>query len=147
LGTKELQKQIQQEREQEELHRITGGHKNKTSFLDKGIDWMYTEGGGGPSKEETGDLLLGKKFTERDFQTELAAELGVERILGLVTCTSTTEKPLLSYAIELKEPAADRNRSFAVDATDTSHIYEEEDVFDRNKEFHLRHEDPMYKIR
>lgn len=58
---KEIQKQIQVEREREELERISGRISSK---IDRGIDWMY-EGGAKEEDEmnkEAESYLLGKSF-------------------------------------------------------------------------------------
>jgi predicted phage gp36 major capsid-like protein len=46
--TKELARQIQQEREQDELDRISG----KKTLMDRGIDWMYQGGTSGDLAKE-----------------------------------------------------------------------------------------------
>ena len=71
--TQELAKQIQQEREQEELEKISG---KKGPKLDRGIDWMYQGPTGELAKEDSErkaeEFLLGKEFvgegaTQGDF--------------------------------------------------------------------------------
>jgi hypothetical protein len=141
---KELQRQIQLDREQEEMNRITGQDKKKGA-LDKGIDWMYSEGGGMKTADELNEeFLLGKKFTGRDFMQQAAAidekakkEGNINHILE-----SVAEKPSTLNSSTNQEPTA---------LPEKNHIQKvanyDDDALARNREFHLRYEDPMYMVR
>lgn len=129
---KELAKQIQQEREEEELNRLSG--RNSTR-LDRGIDWMYQ---GGPrsdgkltayeeeqKKKEQEEYLLGKEYNPNNVaKGDLAAEdsnVGVNMVL-----TRTSEI--------VDDSRVEKERT------------ERDDIQDWNSNFHLRHEDPMFMV-
>jgi hypothetical protein len=144
----ELQRQIQSDREQEEMNRITGQDKKKGT-IDKGIDWMYSEGGGMKTAEDFNEeFLLGKKFTNRDFLQQQATTSNHttkqdEGTMDIIL-DSVAEKPLLSSlnssGTPKTFPSKDKNQ-IQRDTTD------EDDAMARNREFHLRYEDPMYMVR
>ena len=137
--TKELARQIQQEREREEFDKLAG----KKTHMDRGIDWMYqgqaaTAGGDGkPSALEEEDAarkaeeyLLGKEFNgegaaKGDFAQGGHSE-GVNAVVKL-------------------EP---RGASAAAAATSTASMTNaaESTVADRNEAFRQRVEDPMFMV-
>jgi hypothetical protein len=127
--TKELARQIQQEREQEEIDRISG---RKSHRLDRGIDWMYqgvkSEAAQEDKRKEAEDYLLGKTYAggvkeappSGDFVQEQNIKEGVDAVVAGVT-GAEDEKPA---AFPQQEPS----------------------VADRNEAFRLRHEDPMFLV-
>ncbi len=141
---KELQRQIQLDREQEEMNRITGQDKKKGA-LDKGIDWMYSEGGGMKTSEELNEeFLMGKKFTGRDFMQQAAAvdeKAKKEGSINLIL-ESVAENPSTFNSSTVQEPAAVPVKN---DIQKVANY--DDDALARNREFHLRYEDPMYLVR
>jgi len=127
--TKELAKQIQQEREQEELDKISG---KKGPKLDRGIDWMYQGGGGQVAKEdaerEAEEFLLGKEYvaegtTVGDFDNGDQGQ-GINTVIK-------------SQPVEETATAA---------GAGSSAFANEPSVKDRNEDFRLRVEDPMFLV-
>eukprot|EP00957_Ditylum_brightwellii_P166142 12648899-Ditylum_brightwellii.AAC.1 len=107
----------------------------KTKRLDRGIDWMYAGGVGGPQyeeeerKKESEEYLLGKEFNPNhaaaasgDFNLSGAAGRTVENVV------SAPPPPPLPKEEE-EEEAPNTNT-----------------VEHRNESFHLRHEDPMFLV-
>ena len=132
--TKELAKQIQQEREEEELAEITGQKKK----LDRGIDWMYqgsnaqSEVAKEDARKEQEEYLLGKEFVPAQASKgDLDAE---DESQGLhAVMAKAADAPVAEDKQEVEEerkPAA----------------YTEPSVHDRNEAFRMRHEDPMFAI-
>lgn len=129
--TAELAKQIQQEREDEELNQIAGKKK-----LDRGIDWMYTsyhkdsETAKEDAAKEAEEYLLGKEFAPAaklvgDLDTAAAdSHAGVNAVVASAAAAAAIDD-------DRKRPA----------------YYQEEDsVAQRNEAFRLRHEDPMFAV-
>lgn len=135
--TKELAKQIQQEREQEELERISG---KKSTTLDRGIDWMYQQGGANSevakqdAERRAEEFLLGKEFvgggaTAGDFDNG-DQDQGIHNVLQ----QQQQQQPPPQ---EDNKPEADASRTAAV---------AEASVKDRNEDFRMRVEDPMFMV-
>lgn len=130
----ELAREIQQEREAEELNRIAG----TKSIKDRGIDWMYQEGtltdlAKEDAKKEGEEYLLGKEFvakgaTQGDFDDGNKKE-GIHSALG------STE----SEGIRRQEPGAQEMDSPAINLDPNSVQY-------RNENFRMRVEDPMFFV-
>jgi hypothetical protein len=125
--TRELAKQIQQEREAEEMDRISG----KKRTMDRGIDWMYQGGAANELAKEDAEkhaeeFLLGKEFvgagaTQGDFD-------GGDEQQGINSVIPTA-------AAEASVPKAEEEDRFM-----------EPSVKDRNESFRLRVEDPMFQV-
>lgn len=125
--TKELARQIQQEREQEELDKISG----KKTTKDRGIDWMYQHGPNSESAKEyeakrNEEFLLGKEYaadgaTSGDFDNGDIKE-GIFNVLE--NSTEEQEAPTQESAYYNQEPS----------------------VKDRNEQFRMRVEDPMFHV-
>ena len=122
--TKDLAKQIQQEREQEELEKISG---KKGPKLDRGIDWMYQGTTGELAKEDAErkaeEFLLGKEYvpegaTQGDFDNG-DQDQGINSVLK-----------------KQEEPAKPASSAFDLEPS----------VKDRNEDFRLRVEDPMFFV-
>lgn len=144
----ELQRQIQLDREQEEMNRITGQDKKRES-IDKGIDWMYSEGGGMKTAEDLNEeFLLGKKFTNRDFlqQEATTSNNTTKQHEGTmdIILDSVAENPLLS---SLNSSGTQKNFLSNEKNQVQRDTNDEDDAMARNREFHLRYEDPMYMVR
>jgi hypothetical protein len=129
--TKELAKQIQQEREEEELEKISG---KKGPKLDRGIDWMYQGSTGELAKEDSErkaeEFLLGKEFvgdgaTQGDFDNG-------DQDQGINTVLRQQE----AHAAVDQGDAAASSSAFA----------NEPSVKDRNEDFRMRVEDPMFMV-
>lgn len=123
--TKELAKQIQQEREQEELDKIAG---KKSSTLDRGIDWMYQHGSHTEvAKEDAAkkqeEFLLGKDFVAGD--TATGDFDNGDQTAGIHNVMAHQEQP-------------------AQQEQQVSHY--EPSVKDRNESFRMRIEDPMFAV-
>jgi hypothetical protein len=124
--TQELAKQIQHEREREELEALTG----KKTTLDRGIDWMY-QGQNAQSEiaeqdaiKKSEEYLLGKEYVPEgaikgDLDDGQAME-GVNAVLAAATVADT--------------------------AGQSSTAYSEQTVAERNEAFRVRHEDPMFAV-
>lgn len=142
----EIQRQIQLDRELEEMNRITGQEKKKGS-IDKGIDWMYSEGGGMKTAEDLNEeFLLGKKFTNHDFLQQEATSNEKTKQEGSmdIILDSVAEKKTLSTL-----HTSDTQNLFASNDENQvqRHVNDDDDAMARNREFHLRYEDPMYMVR
>jgi len=142
----EVQRQIQLDREQEEMNRITGQEKKKGS-IDKGIDWMYSEGGGMKTAEDLNEeFLLGKKFTNRDFLQQEAIsndKTKQEGNMDIILDSVAEKKPSSTLH------SSDNRKLFASNDKNQVQTYtnDDDDAMARNREFHLRYEDPMYMVR
>ena len=121
--TKELARQIQQEREQDELDAISG---KKTSHLDRGIAWMHEGGTGEVAKEDlrkkNEEYLMGKEYAPQgvkggDFAVDGALD-GVNAVMAGATAESVKMYPSQNGA----------------------------SVADKNEAFRMRHEDPMFLV-
>jgi hypothetical protein len=125
--TKELARQIQQEREQEDLDKISG----KSTRKDRGIDWMYTHGPNSEMVKEdeakrNEEFLLGKEYvadgaTTGDFDNGDQKE-GIYNVMSK-TMEEQEAPPL---------PSCDN---------------QEPSVKDRNEQFRMRVEDPMFHVK
>ena len=122
---KELAKQIQQEREQEEMDNIAG---KKSTKIDRGIDWMYhgqqknSEIAQADAAKKNEEYLLGKAYAPEsqavgDFDASAQLKEGVNAVL------------------EAKKPPPQEEPA-----------YKEPTVADRNEAFRMRHEDPMFQV-
>lgn len=129
--TKELAKQIQQEREEEELAKISGKRGTK---LDRGIDWMYQGTTGDLAKEDAErkaeEFLLGKEYvpegvTHGDFDGGDQHE-GINNVLKQAEETHPVATSLPEHHDEGPMEAS---------------------VKDRNEDFRLRLEDPMFMVK
>lgn len=131
--TKELAKQIQQEREEEEMDRIAGKKSNR---LDRGIDWMYqgvtSEAAQEDAKKSAEDYLMGKEFTggtaampQGDLVQAENEKEGVNAVLS-------------SVAVAEPESTATNNSRASIMSGPS--------VADRNEAFRVRHEDPMFMV-
>ena len=121
--TKELARQIQQEREQDELDAISG---KKTSHLDRGIAWMHEGGTGEVAKEDlrkkNEEYLMGKEYAPQGVK---GGDFAVDGVLDGV------------------------NAVMAGAATESSIIYPSQNgasVAEKNEAFRMRHEDPMFLV-
>ena len=143
---KELAKQIQQERQEEELNQMTG----RKTRLDRGIDWMYQGSAGSGERhafeeeqqqKDAEDFLLGKEYNDNvqhkkggDFCNAEEASGGVAAVLTNASAVAestqrhvrTNEAPLQTPIPSVKEPE-DESREW-------------------NKEFRLKLEDPMFQV-
>lgn len=134
--TKELARQIQQEREEEELDKVAGTKKKR----DRGIDWMY-EGGNAHSevakedaKKEAEEYLLGKEFS--------AAQQSVGHF-------NAEDKNEGIYAVLKQPPVSKDSGDAAVEETYTMKdppVASMPSVHDRNESFRMRYEDPMFAV-
>jgi N-terminal domain of CBF1 interacting co-repressor CIR/Pre-mRNA splicing factor len=123
--TRELAKQIQREREEEDLDRIAGRKSNR---LDRGIDWMYQGVTSEASKEDAKKLaeeyLLGKEFNDAKFVPQ-KGDLVEEEMHGyhkIIPKLDTDNTPS-----SMSKPSG---------AT----------VAERNEAYRIQHEDPMFII-
>lgn len=138
--TKELAKQIQQEREEEELDKIAG---RKNVRRDRGIDWMYQGGTGAAAKEEelrkNEEYLLGKEFQPGG---ETAGGDFANLETGGVNDVLTAAKKPAAAASEPEPAVAAAEEDVAAVASAPA----EPSVADRNEAFRMRHEDPMFVV-
>eukprot|EP00592_Proboscia_alata_P000121 CAMPEP_0194373000 /NCGR_PEP_ID=MMETSP0174-20130528/21426_1 /TAXON_ID=216777 /ORGANISM="Proboscia alata, Strain PI-D3" /LENGTH=536 /DNA_ID=CAMNT_0039151837 /DNA_START=132 /DNA_END=1742 /DNA_ORIENTATION=- len=133
LKTTELAKQIKAEREQDEFNRISNRKGNGT---DRGIDWMYQEGGGKKEQDiekekKSEDFLLGKAITADVFQSnDVNEEEDGVGIGGVMPQLAVSSSSITNQKVE-EEEEKDHEASRALD---------------RNEEFRIRHEDPMHLV-
>ena len=123
--TKELAKQIQQEREREELDRISG----KKTVMDRGIDWMYQGSAAGDlakkdAEKRAEEFLMGKEYvgegaTQGDFD-DGDQKQGIHNVVAHAAAAQPEEQ--------------------------NDEWYNEPSVKDRNENFRLRVEDPMFLV-
>jgi hypothetical protein len=125
--TLELSKQIQREREEEDLDRIAG---RKTNRLDRGIDWMYqgvtSEAAKEDVKKQAEEYLLGKEFTggpTLQIKGDLAQALDQNDGVNAVVTNFAADQPAEKFA-PLDGPS----------------------VAERNEAFRVKHEDPMFLV-
>jgi hypothetical protein len=134
----ELAKEIQQERENEELNRIAG----KTTIKDRGIDWMYQEGTNHElakedAHKEAEEFLLGKEFVgegavQGDFHDGNQKE-------GI--CNALTKTTEAAAGINKQQPdELQKYRSEAQVNADHNSVHY------RNENFRMRNEDPMFLV-
>jgi hypothetical protein len=133
--TAELSRQIQQEREQDELDKIAG----KTGRLDRGIDWMYS----GQHKyteeqeaKEAEEYLLGKQVVgDGGKKSDLDVGNDNEGVNAVVQAASTA-------AVSANAAAVTNNTYGPSGVAATA----EPSVAERNEAFRVRHEDPMFQV-
>ncbi len=135
--TKELARQIQQEREEEELDKVAGTKKKR----DRGIDWMY-EGGNAHSelakedaKKQAEEYLLGKEFAATQpsgghFNAEDKNE-GIHAVLKQPPASNDMKDIAIGTEASMDEPASSNYLP---------------SVHDRNESFRMRYEDPMFAV-
>jgi N-terminal domain of CBF1 interacting co-repressor CIR/Pre-mRNA splicing factor len=135
--TAELAKQIQQEREEEELSRIAGRKK-----LDRGIDWMYTghhkdsEVAQEDAAKEAEEYLLGKKFAAPATKTMGDLDAAVDGSEGVNAVVAAVDRGSCSAV----------HRHHGEDEGGATIPYTEDSVAQRNEAFRMRHEDPMFMV-
>ena len=130
----ELAKQIQQEREQEELDKIAG--KSSGSRMDRGIDWMYhghekeSEIAKQDAAKKSEEYLLGKEFVPDTVKGDLAAAAEETQGMNAVVTTASTQQSTDNLEDGESKPPA----------------WSEPSVAERNEAFRMRHEDPMFAV-
>ena len=146
--TKELAKQIQQEREQDEMERISG---KKSSTLDRGIDWMYQGGGSNTelakqdAEKKAEEYLLGKEFvgggaTAGDFDSGDQNE-GINAVVATAAGGAAVPEAAAAPPSSAYGPAG-----VTAEVDDDRKMMAEPSVKDRNESFRLRVEDPMFQV-
>ena len=148
---KELQTQIQLEREKEEFEKLAG----KKSKGDRGVNWMYEEGGGpaygenaeleaAKEEEEKEAYLLGKEYVPQGQEKHVGDFAEAATMGGVLEKASTRGATIGAGAV-----AADvRNDEAHVRLKDDNEeqMKDDDGRSEFNKEFHLRHEDPMFAV-
>lgn len=137
--TAELAKQIQQEREDDELSKIAGRKQ-----LDRGIDWMYTghhkdsETAKEDAAKQAEEYLLGKEFAP-------SSSLGRAHVAGDLNAAADLHEGVNAVvaAVIDKDGNDDNDRKPAASAAS---YYQEDSVAQRNEAFRMRHEDPMFAV-
>ena len=133
--TQELAKQIQREREEEDLDRIAGRKSNR---LDKGIDWMYqgvkSDAAQEDAKKQAEEYLLGKEFTG-------GPSLQIKGDLAQALEQNDGVNAVISNLASDRAPVADHTPSSQIP------VMSEPSVAERNEAFRVRLEDPMYFVR
>ena len=144
--TKELARQIQQEREQEELERLTGQtNKNK---LDRGIDWMYHHGSGELAKQDADrkaeEFLLGKEYVPDGKLVSSFSGAGGGDFVVTKPPSETASGPGLETVLP---KAASAPATTPPEGFPQQQDHEEgPSVAERNEAFRLQHEDPMFLV-
>jgi hypothetical protein len=118
----ELAKEIQQERQEEELAKIAGGQA--LTKLDRGIDWMYN----GQSK--TSEIARHDEWKQQE-----------EFLLGKQVVDTT----LIKGDLDVAQQAEGVNKAVASVAV-ARNAYAEPSVAERNEAFRVRLEDPMFAV-
>eukprot|EP00540_Astrosyne_radiata_P010082 CAMPEP_0116847554 /NCGR_PEP_ID=MMETSP0418-20121206/14500_1 /TAXON_ID=1158023 /ORGANISM="Astrosyne radiata, Strain 13vi08-1A" /LENGTH=422 /DNA_ID=CAMNT_0004479015 /DNA_START=9 /DNA_END=1277 /DNA_ORIENTATION=- len=139
--TKELARQIQQEREQEELDRIAGRKSNR---LDRGIDWMYQGATGGELAKEDAEkkaeeFLLGKAYVP---EGEHTGDFAVPRSDALDAVVSSAAAVASGEVLHQDQPSQEPEGSQPTRGV----LGAEPSVAERNEAFRLKHEDPMFLV-
>ena len=124
--TKELARQIQQEREQDELDAIAG---KKSSHLDRGIAWMHEGGKGEAAKEDQRkqdeEFLLGKAYAPEGVKGgDFAVDEVQDGVNVVIASAAAAAGPALAALPSQAGPS----------------------VADKNEAFRMRHEDPMFLV-
>jgi N-terminal domain of CBF1 interacting co-repressor CIR/Pre-mRNA splicing factor len=157
--TKELARQIQQEREEEEFAKISG----KTTIKDRGIDWIYQGGTTGElakqdAEKKQEEYLLGKEFTDDgavkgDFDDGQQQPDGIHNVISKAAASTTTAAAAATSGIKPNGgtasssyygPASSTGVAAGAAAASSSHL--EASVASRNEEFRMRMEDPMFLV-
>jgi len=121
--TKQLAEQIKLEREEEELDAMRGSNRNRK---DRGIAWMYQEGGEAAmedKRKQAEEYLLGKEFVP-----DVKKTADEDQKQGINAVVSATESILPTKKVDPSQ---------------------EEEIIDpskRNEAFRLQHEDPMFFV-
>lgn len=141
--TRELAKQIQQEREEEELAKIAG--KSSATRKDRGIDWMYQGGTAQAKREEeerkNEEYLLGKEFQPSG---KAAGDFDDLETGGVNSVVGNAKMPAKQQ--EQEEPPVALEAAVPDASAATTSMSAEPSVADRNEAFRMRHEDPMYLV-
>lgn len=150
--TKELAKQIQQEREQEEFDRIAG----KKTLKDRGIDWIYQGGTTGElakqdAEEKQEEFLLGKEYVAEgavkgDFDDGQQQSDGIHNVVSKAAASSVgpTKSDEANNSMSAYGPVGATSASAATATASSSHL--ETGVASRNEDFRMRMEDPMFMV-
>ena len=140
IRTSELAKQIQIEREQNEIDDITGGgdgggdRKKKKKIYDRGIDWMYTG--------QTKDSQIAKEDALKIAEEYLLGKpIAFHGAVAVTETTTGTQLPVVSAA------AATSPITGTIEDTKAEfehNIYGDQDIptFKKNHKY----EDPMYAV-
>lgn len=136
--TKELARQIQQEREREEFDRLAG----KKTHLDRGIDWMYQGHAAGDSKPSA---LEEEDASKRAEEYLLGKEYAPEGSAAAGDFTQGSASEGVNAVVKL-EPARPDAKMAAAAASSSGPAYAEPSVADRNEAFRQRVEDPMFMV-
>lgn len=133
--TSELARQIQQEREQDELDEMAG----KKRIMDRGIDWMYhghekqSEVAREDAEKKAEEYLLGKVYVSDNNKIvgdlEVEANEGVNAVIASAAAKRTIEHD------------DDNNHN-----NDNQNYWNEPTVAQRNEAFRVKMEDPMYAV-
>eukprot|EP00956_Cyclotella_meneghiniana_P006367 scaffold8354_cov68-Cyclotella_meneghiniana.AAC.6 len=147
---KELQVQIQLEREKEEFERLAG----KKSKGDRGVNWMYEEGGGPAYDGENAELeaakeaeeneayLLGKEYVPKG-QEKTVGDFAEAASMGGVLEKASTRGATIGVG-DLMSAGGEAAVHLKDDNEET--VPEDDGRSEFNREFHLKHEDPMFAV-
>ena len=141
VRTTELAKQIQIEREQNEINDITGGNtstNSKKKIYDRGIDWMYT----GQTKDSEIAKEDAKKIAEEYLLGKPIAFHGAAGSLPVTTTTTTTT---IAGSIEVSRTIDASMINEAVAPETAVSEYAHNDDIPSFKQNH-KYEDPMYAV-
>jgi len=130
----ELAREIQQEREAEELNQIAG----KKSIKDRGIDWMYSEGTSTElakeqAEKEAEQFLLGKEFVGEGAVQGVFHDGNQKE--GIHNALSKTEAGIKQQELQKEEKSNPFDSKSEIDT-----------VHSRNENFRLRVQDPMFLV-
>jgi N-terminal domain of CBF1 interacting co-repressor CIR len=141
IKTTELARQIQQEREEDEINQIAGGcnsNKNSTQRkLDRGIDWMYH----GQSKNSD---LAKEDATKQAEEFLLGKAIPIASILqpgGDIDAAANRQEGVHAIVATVPTNAGGYEEDHRKLAT-----LEDSEATQRNESFRLRYEDPMYHV-
>jgi hypothetical protein len=160
----ELQEQIKVEREREEFEKLT----NKNVIGDRGTNWMYEgqHGGGGEDGEGTTRkdeeamrmneaYLLGKEYVPEGKSGHTGDFVEAATMTGALEKASTYGAFSTDNSNNNNGGGGDQNRHYRIhnqedDTTSSEAVVaanqEVQKEKDWSKEFHLRHEDPMFAV-
>ena len=146
---KELAKQIQQEREEDELNHMAG---TKRSRLDRGIDWMYQGSAGAGSGEkhayeeeqqekDAEDFLLGKEYNHQNVKSGDFCKVE-ETAVGVAAIVNNAS----SAAAETEAPFQPVRPTPPTQTTNSAAAGPEDESQKWNQDFRLKLEDPMFMV-
>jgi len=138
--TKDLARQIQQEREQDELDKIAG---KTATRLDRGIDWMYTDQS---ANSEIAQANAAAQQEEYLLGKEVVAAAASGSAAGAQKSDLDVGRDNEGVNAAVAAAAAAREAPVVAAAAAAASQTAEPSVAEKNEAFRMRHEDPMFLV-